>query len=389
MNIKQRTVLSIGVPLAVLAAVIGLLFQTQLLKEFKLLERLRLERNVYRVLYAIDGIRDDLLSTTVDWGQWDTCYKFIVDRSEDFIKETLPYDSLAAIKLRHALFFNSNREIVSGQQLDYDKQEIVPPDANELKEIMAREEFFSLRSHEDVHAAIMLIGNQYLFVAASPIVDSKREAAPRGTLIFTQPITAELIKKVSLQTQVALDVRDVRDSSTWDEHDRKAFAELKATSQPAFAEISDTQISGYGLVKDAEGNPALIVKAHQERDIYQQGIAVRNYLVLALLLSTFFASLGCMALFNSAILKRLHLISGRLGEISATKNFSHRVPVAGADEISALASDLNSMLTALEESNARTQAALTTAEHANRSKSTFIAKVSHELRTPIGSIIGM
>ena len=178
MNIKQRTVLSIGVPLAVLAAVIGLLFQTQLLKEFKLLERLRLERNVYRVLYAIDGIRDDLLSTTVDWGQWDTCYKFIVDRSEDFIKETLPYDSLAAIKLRHALFFNSNREIVSGQQLDYDKQEIVPPDANELKEIMAREEFFSLRSHEDVHAAIMLIGNQYLFVAASPIVDSKREAAP-------------------------------------------------------------------------------------------------------------------------------------------------------------------------------------------------------------------
>jgi signal transduction histidine kinase len=62
--------------------------------------------------------------------------------------------------------------------------------------------------------------------------------------------------------------------------------------------------------------------------------------------------------------------------------------MAGQDELSSLAGDINGMLTALEQTQHELQAAKKSAESANQAKSAFLASLSHELRTPLNAIIG-
>ncbi len=101
-------------------------------------------------------------------------------------------------------------------------------------------------------------------------------------------------------------------------------------------------------------------------------------------------------------------------EVSATRNYSVRIPPTGKDEIGTLIIGFNHMLQQIEErdqelrryrenleekvasrtaelqsANTRLAVAKEAAEAANCAKSAFLANMSHEIRTPMNGILGM
>jgi len=98
-------------------------------------------------------------------------------------------------------------------------------------------------------------------------------------------------------------------------------------------------------------------------------IARVRWLLVALTLGGALAAglLGRLA--ANAVLRPVRALAGAVRGVSATRDLTQRIPVAGRDELASLAVDFNAMLAALDESR--------------RTQQQLIADASHELRTPL------
>jgi signal transduction histidine kinase/CheY-like chemotaxis protein len=99
-------------------------------------------------------------------------------------------------------------------------------------------------------------------------------------------------------------------------------------------------------------------------------------------------------LFGRNIVGPVRRLTG-VAEQVAAGDLTARAAVKSHDEIGALATSINTMTRRLSETIdhlksafAEAQRAKSTAEMANRAKSTFLANMSHELRTPLNGILG-
>jgi signal transduction histidine kinase len=182
-----------------------------------------------------------------------------------------------------------------------------------------------------------------------------------------------------------------------------AVLESLTSGQGLFVQAQDTDtINGYALLRDADGQPALVVKAVRDRSVSKQGrsVAHLNFTLLAAVLITF--SLLVFYLLQRKVLSRMERLNAEVKGLDG----SGQVTVKGRDEIAELGGNINTMLHQIEESRAALQAAhddlerkvgerTAELENANQelkwldqAKSHFLSSTSHELRTPLTSILG-
>lgn len=113
-------------------------------------------------------------------------------------------------------------------------------------------------------------------------------------------------------------------------------------------------------------------------------------------------SLGTLAAYflasrlNQTVVRPLQQLSRLMVGVSREENYTKRFNYRGDDEVGALGVSFNTMLSQIEDREARLQkvireleSARDQAEEAARSKSSFLANMSHEIRTPMNGVVGM
>jgi PAS domain S-box-containing protein len=114
--------------------------------------------------------------------------------------------------------------------------------------------------------------------------------------------------------------------------------------------LNNDFVAGYTYLGDIAKRPIAILRVDARRDIYKQGELGLRSLVSALVVVGLAFIATTLVLLERMVLSPVERLSKGVSAISESGDLSQRVAVRGNDELAHLGTDINSMLTTLDQS---------------------------------------
>ncbi len=353
MKLYQKTLITIGITLTSLFGVLYATTSSILVNGFTQLEKREVRQNVQRVQNAYSNYLNEFNALNYQWAAWDETYAFIKNGNQDYIKRNLRPADFQTLNINLILYLNSSGNLVYARGFNLKQRQFKPVPKGFLQSLRSNK--INLRQQPNKlsrFSGIVLLPEGALAVSALPILTGQGKGPVRGTLIMGRYLSSEEIKHLSQLTrlditaykvtdpQLPIDVSAVKVALSSEEQS----PENSIVVQPSSADT----IRGYTMLRDIYDRPALLLRVDLPRDIYKQGRVSLNYFIVSLLVVGFVFTVATLLLLRRLVLSRLARLSNEVKVIGTTGDFSMRVAVSGADELSSLGSTINWMLEALE-----------------------------------------
>jgi sensor domain CHASE-containing protein len=344
-TLRTKTLISIGLTIVFLVALLYVRSRLILLNGFARLEEESAQQNLSRVLNAVQGDIDALDAMVYDWASWDDTYEFIADGNQDYVDSNLVDETFPNIRLNFILYVNAAGDLVYGRGYDIQVDERIPVPESLLEHATGDS---LLAHHPETDSSIkgfVFLPEGPLIVASRPILTSEEEGPIHGALIMARYLDDAEIELLAGTSLIPFSVMRFEDKET-----PSSLSESLSTEEAATLvrrQGSDT-IVGYARLDDIYGKPALIIETQTTRDIYKQGERSILYFLFSLLAIGLIFGAVSMILLERSVLARLAYLNLSVDGIGATGDLSKRVHLPGQDELSSLAKAINDMLSKLE-----------------------------------------
>jgi PAS domain S-box-containing protein len=349
MSIYKRTIILICGIFLVLMLLVYVISNVIYRQGFEDLERKTVENNVTQVTEALSVNLDALDAMCYNWAEWDDTYIFAQEYNQDYVDRNLQDDTFTSAKISLVSIFNTSQGMVYGKAYDIiNEEEIILPD--DFIKTAITDGLATSAVIGNTVAGVMLLNGQPMLVVSQPILTSWGEGPIAGALIFGRFIDAEVISYLAETTHLSVSLLPIPTDDSDLETNR--IMESLNESGPTLiqAQNSDT-IAGYTYVNDLRGNPAFIFEVDIPRDIFHQGTKAIALLHLLLMFIGIVFCIAFILLIKKLILSRLMTLSESVSKIGASTDITRRVTMSGNDELSRLATNINEMLTSLENAN--------------------------------------
>jgi adenylate cyclase len=350
MKLYQKTLLTIGITLTSLFGVLYATTSSILLNGFTQLENREVRQNVQRAQNAYTNYLTEFNSLNYQWAAWDETYTFIKNGNQDYIKRNLRPADFQTLNINLILYLNSSGKLVYGQGFNLKQRKFNPVPRGFLPSLRARMNLQQQPNKMNRFSGIVLLPEGALVITALPILTGQGKGPPRGTLIMGRYLNDDEIKHLSKLTRLDIALYKVNNQQLPPDVQtvNTIFANTSQQNSIFVQPSSEDRIKGYALLQDIYKEPALLLRVDLPRDIYQQGQVSLHYFIVSLLVVGFVFTVATLLLLRRLVLSRLARLSHEVKIIGTTSDFSKRVAVSGADELSSLASTINWMLEALE-----------------------------------------
>ncbi|MBM3176283.1 MAG: PAS domain S-box protein, partial [Chloroflexi bacterium] len=319
-----------------------------LLQGFARVEQERTGSNVERALSALGTEISNIDAIANDWAAWDDSYVFIQDRNQEYLRVNVVDSTFTRLRLNLMLYANTTGQVVFARGFDFNAEQEMPVSQG-LQEYLAENgALLRFPNEESSVSGIIMLPEGPMLVASRPILTSQGEGPMRGALLMGRYLDPEETRRIGDVTHLSLSLHPLTGSPLSPQLQAARSSLLKGETTFVQAANEDI-IAGYGLLRDINGNPALILKIEQPRDIYQQGVASAGYLILAITAVVLLSGVSVVLLMEKLVLSRLRHLNASVAGIGSSDT-STRVSVAGNDEISSLAESINGMLERIEKS---------------------------------------
>jgi len=348
MTLRKKTMVIVGAAILALMALLYVSSRTILLDSFARLEDEATQRDVQRVLNAVDGQLQELDTTTHDWASWDDTYQYMADRSPGYVESNLLDDTFVTLRLNALLLVGPSGELVSGKAFDLQAEEEIPV-SEALVGHLAPEGLLSPGGEPGSHVeGILSLPEGPVLVSSRPVLTSGNEGPMRGWLVMARYLDSAETEYLADITDSSLNIQRFDDPNPATD-----FAEVrpKLLESPSIVvrPLSADVVAGYGVLRDIYGAPGLVLRVDMPRDIYSHGQSAVTYFWISMLLVGIVFGGIQLATLERQVLRRVGQLTARVTRIHSHDDLSARVQVSGQDELSELGSEINSMLERLQQ----------------------------------------
>lgn len=344
MSMRRQVLTGILVTTVVLIVVLYVISRFIILSGFKNVETVMVKRDVRQVLGAIQAEMHSLNSRSERWLARSSTDEFLLNLNRRAVDESAPGKILADRQFDTVLIFDASAKPVFGLLNGYgvrDDRRIL----RELQSIFVKHpNLLPQRNDSPAVTGILLLSGSPLLFCSRPISTGAPESFS-GTLVTGVRLDHE--RSRSLSESLHLNV------TLWSPNDPQLSSVLGSLDLVHSDPVSvlsggDDTIRGFGLLLDPFGQPSLIVEVNSTREFYHVGLATANYFVFCLVMVGIVFGAVSWQTMELSVLRRLTRLTDDVTSIAGQGSPRNRVGLNGSDELSLLAEEINSMLTALE-----------------------------------------
>ena len=180
-------------------------------------------------------------------------------------------------------------------------------------------------------------------MASRPILAGKGDGPIRGTVVMGRILDRAEVRKIARRTHVAFTAHRFDDPNLPAAF-KAALPSLADGKRIGVQPLDSRLVSGFALLQDIYGKPALVLRANLSRHIYDQGRRRSSYFLWALVgVGVLFGGLTIVVLERSVLRPVAGLTKG-LADLHIGGDLSGRVSVRGGDELSRLGEGINHLL---------------------------------------------
>ncbi len=345
MSVRIKTIAAISFTLLGLLVILYFAYSHIVASNVASLEAESTVREVERVVDALNDEIAGLNATVGDWAPWDDTYQFVQDGNSDYTDSNLGSSTLSNLQLNLIAFTDTSGRLVYGTGFDLINETELPLSTGLSPYLQSGSDFLKMRPSDSL-AGILILDEEPMLVAAQPIVKSDGSGPSQGTLVMGRRLDSAVVADLARRTHLTVDVfRYAAPNLPPDVASAKD--ELSSTAITITA-LNEEMVAGYTLLKDINGQSALLVRVESPRVVYAQSKTSGIYFMLALLISGLTFGLVTILSIERVVLSPVAKLNRSVQQIGKASNLAARVDVHGNDEISALAASVNSMLGSLE-----------------------------------------
>jgi signal transduction histidine kinase len=341
------------------------------------LEDASIEKQVSMGVHALELRIGELEEATHGYAAWDNSYYFIQSNITQFIDRILLGSAFVDSRLSFMVFLDARGRVAYSKAFDVMQLSIVPFPSS-VMDIILREDALRLHDRIDGRVSGVMSAPEGLFIVSSqPILTSEMKGPIAGTLVcgrFLDQLEVQQLEEATFLSLRLLPLDALLDDPKLaDVASRASGGETVVVERP-----DDETILGYSAVKGVFDEPVMLMEVEAPRDVYMHSLMMVAYFaVVSILVGIIIAFVALIAM-NRLVLSPLLKLSKEVNEIDPHAMELRNVIIQGDDEVSALSSNIDNMLKALNQYQRRlkeTERMATIGETA--------AMVGHDLRNPL------
>lgn len=343
-SLRSRTILTLLFILLIMILSIYFLLRLMITGSIEKLENQYVSEHVKRATNAVDAQVHELSITSNDWALWDDSYYFMDDGNQAYIDDNLNLDTLANFGLNYICYVKTSGEPLIEYVIDFETGTFMTPDPDILSQL-AQSKLLTNTDMTYRMQGIIVVDEQLLMIASSPILTSLHQGPVNGNLIFGRYLDKAQASKISEQMELNLEVYPL----AYADQDASGFLNRITHVEPISIEkATPSELNVYIKYNDVFGNPSIGLCVRMERAIYAMGMENNRMYMLILLSIAVIFSLAVMAFLEKNVLLRLKNLAQSVSDIGK-RGIATRVKLEKReDEIHFVAASINQMLDKLE-----------------------------------------
>ncbi|MBC7871577.1 MAG: hypothetical protein H7Y09_12115 [Chitinophagaceae bacterium] len=308
MTLRRKTLLIISVTIIGMIALIVIASRFIVLKSFTDLEQDLAQRNIERVVNALNDDIDTFARTNADYSYWDDSYAFVQDRNQDYVDTNLTLPTQVRLNLNAVFYVDNAGEIAyQGAYNTMSAQNAPIPRGIETH----FGEDSPLRNLEYLTGqtlGILVLPRGPVIAVSHNILTGFSEGPKMGNLIWLRYVDEEFIQLLETSTRLSISIEGVDDDLPEDFQQAKTILTQDDTNQIYTKTLDQSRIGAYAIINDIYGNPGIIIRMDMPRSIYDQGQTTLSYFLIALVLAGLAFAAVTITLLQTTVLTPLAVL---------------------------------------------------------------------------------